>query len=99
MNKYVSRIYSITILMLFTLSCGHTKHIGVIVAWGGNHRGQCDVPSPNDCFVDVAAGWGHSLGLRTDSSIVAWGFEWIGTFDLTVQPNAMYLIQTITLWL
>ena len=40
---------------------------------GYNNYGQCNVPSPNTGFVAVAAGGYHSLGLKEDGSIVAWG--------------------------
>ena len=32
------------------------KSDGTIVAWGWNADGQCDVPEPNEGFVEVAAG-------------------------------------------
>lgn len=51
---------------------GQDEH-GAIVAWGDKGMGQCDVPSPNTGFVAVAAGFHHSLGLRADGSILAWG--------------------------
>ncbi len=43
------------------------------MAWGWNDYGQCNVPSPNEDFIAVAGGYGHSLGLKSDSTIVAWG--------------------------
>jgi hypothetical protein len=43
------------------------------VAWGYNHDGQCDVPAPDQDFVAVAAGGRHSLGLKSDGTITAWG--------------------------
>jgi formylglycine-generating enzyme required for sulfatase activity len=43
------------------------------VAWGYNGYGQCTLPSPNTGFTAIAAGNSHSLGLKTDGSIVAWG--------------------------
>jgi alpha-tubulin suppressor-like RCC1 family protein len=36
--------------------------------------GQCNVPLGND-FVDIAAGYGHSLALRSDGSLAAWGYN------------------------
>jgi len=33
---------------------------GSIVAWGYNAEGQCDVPSPNTGFADIAGGGFHS---------------------------------------
>jgi hypothetical protein len=49
------------------------KGDGLIVAWGWNYWGQCNVPPPNTPFVAVAAGYFHSLGLKSDGSVVAWG--------------------------
>ena len=46
---------------------------GPVVAWGGNEDGQCTLPSPNADFAAVAGGWYHSLGLKTDGSIVGVG--------------------------
>ena len=62
------------------------KPDGMIVLWGENEFGQCDLPSPNSDFVDVAAGYKHSLGLKADGSIVAWGDG--GNFRLEIpKPN------------
>lgn len=44
-----------------------------LIAWGNNSHGQCDVPVPNTDFMAVVAGSGHTLGLKVDNSIVAWG--------------------------
>jgi hypothetical protein len=43
------------------------------VAWGYNGNGETNVPAPNSGFVAVAAGMHHSLGLKSDGAIVAWG--------------------------
>jgi ELWxxDGT repeat protein len=44
-----------------------------VAAWGENPYGQSRVPS-NACeIVAVAAGSGHSLGLRRDGTVLAWG--------------------------
>jgi alpha-tubulin suppressor-like RCC1 family protein len=48
---------------------------GSVVAWGLNGQGQCDAPLPNEDFIAIAAGWYHSLGLKTDGSVVAWGCD------------------------
>jgi alpha-tubulin suppressor-like RCC1 family protein len=58
---------------------------GSIVAWGDNSSGACDVPVPNADFIAIATGGTmlsvslyedrlrHSLGVKSDGSIVAWG--------------------------
>jgi alpha-tubulin suppressor-like RCC1 family protein len=42
-------------------------------SWHGGTTPQTTVPAPNEDFVMVASGYEHSLGLKTDGSIVAWG--------------------------
>src|SRR5262249_52124881 len=46
---------------------------GSVVTFGMNDYGQCNAPTPNVAFVAVAGGERHSLGLKADGSIVAWG--------------------------
>jgi len=49
-----------------------------MVAWGWNGFGQCNIPLPNSGFIAIAAGYGHSLGLKQDGSIVGWGYNGSG---------------------
>ena len=65
-----------------TLSNGYNhslavKEDGRVVAWGGNSRGQCDVPSGLKA-VAVSAGDRHSLALKEDGTVVAWGSYYYG---------------------
>jgi hypothetical protein len=47
-------------------------------------------PGPNESFVAVACGENHSLALRSDGAIVAWGLNDDGQCDVP-QPNTGYL--------
>jgi len=46
---------------------------GIVVAWGRNDDGQCDVPVGT--FRAIGAGADFSLAVRSDGSIVAWGYD------------------------
>ena len=63
-----------------------------IVAWGYNESGsgQCNVPAPNTDFVAVAAGSAHSVGLKGNGSIVAWGQNDFGLCDVPA-PNTDFV--------
>jgi alpha-tubulin suppressor-like RCC1 family protein len=46
---------------------------GFVRAWGNNDYGQTNVPAGLSNVVAVSAGCYHSLGLRADGTVVAWG--------------------------
>ncbi len=71
---------------------------GEIVAWGAEEQpgpspypnfGQCIVPSPNMDFNAIAAGYLHSVGLKQDGSIVAWGQNSHGECNVP-SPNTAF---------
>ena len=71
------------------VGCGSTA--GMIIGWGVNDNGQCDVPAPNTDFVALAAGYSHSLGLKSDGSIVGWGGDnHYGQCDVP-SPNTQFI--------
>jgi arylsulfatase A-like enzyme len=60
------------------------------VAWGNNDYYQCDVGGAG--FVAVAAGECHSLGLKSDGTIVRWGEEMAGRNHWQLPtPNADFV--------
>jgi fibronectin type 3 domain-containing protein len=59
---------------------------GKIVQWGVHENGQ----PPGNNFVAVAAGLNHCLGLKDDSSIVAWGDNAYGQCNLPI-PNTGFI--------
>ena len=48
-------------------------YVNVVAAWGFNGYDQTDVPAGLSNVVAVAGGGIHSLALRTDGTVVAWG--------------------------
>ena len=47
---------------------------GSLFATGYNWFGECNVP-PGDNYIAVTAGWQHSLALKDDSTVIAWGYN------------------------
>lgn len=46
---------------------------GIVVAWGRNGDGQCDVPV--GAYRAIGAGADFSLAVRSDGSLAAWGYD------------------------
>jgi hypothetical protein len=48
---------------------------GIVVAWGVNDRGQCNVPPlpPGMNYVEITAGVAHSVARRSDGAVLVWG--------------------------
>ena len=67
-----------------------TREAGSLVAWGGEggyyDKGQTVVPEGHD-YVAVAAGMYHSLALRADGSVIAWGGNDRGQCDVPSGHN------------
>lgn len=49
-----------------------------VVAWGWNEYGQTKTPVGLDNVIKIAAGTTHSLALRSDGTVVAWGTDYAG---------------------
>ena len=90
--KRVLAVLGLAFLGMFVLGTGvvHGQLTELIVAWGSNEYGQCDVPAPNADVVAVAGGGWHGLGLKSDGTIAAWGRTSHGQCDVPA-PNADFV--------
>ena len=64
----------------------------MVVAWGDDSDGQCDVPAGLTNAIDVAGGYNFSLALKADSTVVAWGDN---TFGETTVPAGLTNVTSI----
>jgi hypothetical protein len=51
---------------------------GIVVAYGNNADGECDVPPDLTEVADIAAGGYHSVALKTDQTVRVWGADFYG---------------------
>ena len=73
---------------------------GAGIAWAQARQGAIELwersgrwaygPAPNTNFVAVAGGYGHSLGLKADGSVVAWRYNIYGQTDVPA-PNTGFV--------
>jgi len=46
-----------------------------VVAWGDNSSGESQAPSGLSGVVAIGAGWRHTVALKEDGTVVAWGYN------------------------
>ncbi|MDD1720126.1 MAG: hypothetical protein LUQ25_08715, partial [Methanoregulaceae archaeon] len=85
--NYPGRVFLTVLLLIVLIASAVAVEPGMIVAWGSNEYGQCDVPGPNQDFIAIAGGMWHSLALRADGSVVAWGGNTSGQCDVPGQDE------------
>jgi Regulator of chromosome condensation (RCC1) repeat len=87
MTSSAHRLLALAAVSIGLLVPGGTGHArttasGTVVAWGcmgpTADAGQCNVPSGLSGVTAIAAGWGHSLALKSDGTVVAWGCNGTG---------------------
>ena len=62
-------------ILRFARPASPERPVGRVVAWGDNLFGQATLPADIGPAMAVAAGFGHSLALRTNGTVVAWGLD------------------------
>ena len=84
MKRKIVFILLATLLVIISWPC-ESAFAGYIEAWGDNFYGQIDlVPTGND-FEAIAAGVYHSLALKSDRSVVGWGYNEFGQADVPAE--------------
>jgi len=61
------------IALLCLQSAASAQTTGTVVAWGYNEYGQCDVPPALNGVGAVGGGSAHSVAMKEDGTVVAWG--------------------------
>ena len=89
-------------LSLWQFATGTRTHVGHTLiesslGWGNGGHGRRSVPEPNEDFVAIAAGHDHSLGLKSDGTIVAWGNNEYGQLDVP-SPNSDFVAIAAGSW-
>jgi alpha-tubulin suppressor-like RCC1 family protein len=81
---------------------------GTVWAWGLNKDGQLGIGKTSEAepkpvkvqgltdVVEVAAGWRHSLALRRDGTVWAWGNNDHGQLGITPNPLVPYPVRGLT---
>jgi hypothetical protein len=64
------------------------------IGWGNNTSGRATVPTapPGLHYVALSAGYGHSLALLSDGSLLAWGFGGDGQLALPTPPAGQIFV-------
>ena len=90
MNLRIVLLFALASALVPFCAAGETA----VVAWGAgtfvakppdlNDFGQSLVPASLTNATQVAAGWRHSLALRSDGSLAGWGDDTLGQLDFNV---------------
>lgn len=77
---------------------GTNPHNTLVVAWGDNSSGQCDVPTNLVDVIAVAGGQRHSLALQADGRVIAWGANPLGETNVPASLTNAVAISANGYW-
>jgi len=83
MKRQSVLVSGIVVLLIITPSV----FAGSIIGWGVHSDLFDNVPAGND-FVDISSASGHALALKSDGTVVAWGYNTGGQCDV---PDASFI--------
>jgi hypothetical protein len=73
-----------------------TAVVSPVVAWGGFNASQADVPAGLTNVVAVSAGYYHSLALKGNGTVVAWGYRDDYDFGQTNVPSGLNNVVAVS---
>jgi alpha-tubulin suppressor-like RCC1 family protein len=65
---------------------------GTVVAWGNNSYGQSTIPADLSHVRAIAAGWYHTVALKSDGTVVEWGDNGSGQTTVPAGLNGVIAI-------
>jgi hypothetical protein len=82
-NMFVGAISGVLLMhclwLLVAVLSANAATPGSVVAWGrSNVYGQTNVPSGLSGVTTLAAGYGHTVALKDNETVVAWGYNYYG---------------------
>src|SRR5881394_4639939 len=57
---------------------------GLVVSWGDNSFGQTNVPAGLNNATAIAAGYGHTVALKSTGTMMAWGYNGNGQANVPI---------------
>ena len=94
--NYQNLISDSFILVRFFIVPKNIDSLGVY-AWGENEYGQTNIPDSVSKIIDVAAGYDHSIVLKSDGNLIAWGRNDYGQSDLPINLKNVVQVSTRTM--
>jgi alpha-tubulin suppressor-like RCC1 family protein len=82
MQKAVSKfLVGVSAMAGFLYFPIHSYAGGLVAAWGDDSWGQTTLPVGVNNVKAIAAGQRHSLALKSDGTIIAWGYDYPSTYQ------------------
>ena len=89
LNRLFLRV--VPLILLFLMRTAEASQTGTVVSWGNQ---VIPYVAPGTQFTMIAAGYPHSLALKSDGTVIAWGENWVGQSTVPDGLNGVIAIAT-----